>query len=272
MSQTITKTPQARPSDDLVFFPHVPTRLNVEPDPSLRSEVEQFLKWGYLVKPDVLDAAALDALRSAMDEMAERYAFENKEGAPFNDLFHKLFDEDKRFHSLMMQRTMFPLIQQVLGTCVSLHSTTGRIVMPGTKDQVWHRDTCWPVDPDGTPIGAIPSQINTIYYLDDVDPETGPTVVLPGSHKSMHRGPDGFVRFPDEVRITCKAGTCALVNNYLLHRGSANTSQRRRRTILICFQNSWIKSRDRFEGSLTAELKKNGTPQERMLLNVVERW
>ena len=193
-------------------------------------------------------------------------------GDPWQGLFHKVLEEDERFHALLIYPRVWKYIQQILGTCVQLHSGTGRIVLPGTKDQPWHRDTPWPVDPDGTPIGAIPSQMNAIYYLDDVDETNGPTVLLPGSHKSPFGAPDGFVRFKDEVRVTGKAGTCALVNNYLFHRGSASTGTRQRRTLLFCYQNAWLKSRETFDGPMIKSLRNSPDPAMRLLLGGVERW
>jgi len=114
--------------------------------------------------------------------------------------------------------------------------------------------------------------MNAIYYLDDVDETNGPTVLLPGSHKSPFGAPDGFVRFKDEVRVTGKAGTCALVNNYLFHRGSASTGTRQRRTLLFCYQNAWLKSRETFDGPMIKSLRNSPDPAMRLLLGGVERW
>ena len=57
-------------------------------------------------------------------------------------------------------------ISAILGNCIQLHSASARLSSPGSKNQNWHRDGHWPVDPNGTPIGSIPGQINCGYYLD----------------------------------------------------------------------------------------------------------
>ena len=56
---------------------------------------------------------------------------------------------------------------------------------PGENDQNWHRDGPWPVDPNGTPYGSLPGQINCGYFLDELTMENGPIVIVPGSQRSL---------------------------------------------------------------------------------------
>ena len=250
----------------------VPRRLNVDPDPAMLPRIAQILKWGFLVLPGALPPDTLRSLRDAVDEVSDRYRHQEPTRDSRQGLYHFMLEEDERFHLLLDYPPVFRWIQAIMGTCVQLHSATGRFVLPGMADQAWHRDSPWPVDPEGVPIGSLPSQINAIYYLDDVDETNGPTVLVPGSHLSPFLPPEGQVRFPDEVRVLGKAGTCAIVNNYLFHRGSANTSSRPRRSLLFCYQNAWLKSRDTFEGPRCSALRANGNATRKLLLGGIEVW
>jgi ectoine hydroxylase-related dioxygenase (phytanoyl-CoA dioxygenase family) len=66
------------------------------------------------------------------------------------------------------------------------------VIQPNTPNQNWHRDGPWPVDPEGTPFGSIPGQVNCGYYLDKLTEENGPIAVVPGSHKALFKPPKSF--------------------------------------------------------------------------------
>ena len=88
-------------------------------------------------------------------------------------------------------------IKAILGNCIQLHSATARLTKPGSPDQHWHRDGPWPVDPEGTPFGSIPGQVNCGYYLDRLTKENGPIGIVPGSHNALFKPPKDNIDFPD---------------------------------------------------------------------------
>ena len=74
-------------------------------------------------------------------------------------------------------------------------------------------------------------QINCGYFLDELTPELGPTMVVPGSHRSPFRPPAPGTPggpppvFPEEIKILAKPGQAVMFDSYCFHRGSANTTE-----------------------------------------------
>ena len=86
-------------------------------------------------------------------------------------------------------------------------------------------------------MGAVPDEqgywvCNTVWMLDDFTRENGPTRMVPGSHKWGTRPQDVlddlFAPHPEEVLLTGKAGTIAVMNAHLWHGGTANLTARPR--------------------------------------------
>ena len=241
----------------------VPAALNPPLTPELDQDVRLFLKWGYLLVDDAVTADQVEMLRGALDA-----TFRRRE-----EVFtHQLLEEDDRFAFLLDNPPVLRRITAILGTCVQLHSATARVTRPGEPDQDWHRDGPWPVDPDGTPIGSNPGQINCGYYLDELTAENGPIAIVPGSQRAPFRPPKGHPEFPDQLLVLAKPGQAVLFNGWLYHRGVANRSDRARRVCLMCYQNAWMKSREPFDGPRVTSLREHGTALQKLLLGAVPSW
>ena len=241
----------------------MPQYLNPTLTPELEREVNFFMKWGYLLVEEAITQSQVALLRSALDETFERSR---------TQFTHQLLEEDDRFAFLLDHPPVLTRMKALLGNCIQLHSATARVTEPGAPDQSWHRDGPWPVDPDGTPFGSIPGQINCGYYLDELTMENGPIAIVPGSQRAPFKPPEGFPRFPDEKMILAKPGQAVLFNGWLYHRGVANKSNNRRRVCLICYQNAWMKSREPFTGPRVTQIKENGTAEQKLLLGGVPQW
>lgn len=245
-------------------FASVPAAMNVSSvSPELERETAFYIRWGYLVIDDALNADQVEVLRSALDDTFAR----NR-----STFTHQLLEEDDRFAFLLDHEPVLSRMKAILGTCVQLHSATARTTMPGEQEQSWHRDHPWPIDPRSTPYGAFPSQINCGYYVDELTEENGPIVIVPGSHRVPFLPPVGHVRFPNEKRVLAKPGQAVLFDGSLFHRGAANRSNAARRVCLMCYQNAWMKSRETFAGARMRKLREAGSPEVKLLLGEVERW
>ena len=241
----------------------IPAQLNPDLSHQLRQEVDFFTKWGYLVVDNALSDTELSSVRQAFDEIHERHD---------RATVSQMLEEDERFVFLLDNPPVIERMLALLGTCIQLHSATSRLTQPGEKDQNWHRDGPWPVDPEGTPFGGIPGQINCGYYLDEITMENGPIVIVPGSHRVPFRPPEGHPTFPDEKHVLAKPGQAVFFSGWLYHRGAANRSEGTRRVCLMCYQNAWMKSREPFDGTRVTQLKENGTPLQKLLLGGVPKW
>lgn len=76
---------------------------------------------------------------------------------------------------------------------------------------------------------------NTIWMLDDYTPDNGSLRVVPGSHR-VGRLPqqalaDPLAPHPDEVLITGKAGSVAVLNAHAWHSGTANATDKSRTAV-----------------------------------------
>ena len=154
----------------------VPRQMNPELSPGMEAEVRFFRKWGYLVVEDAIDDDQVGKLRRGLDAAYERG------GEPF---IHQLLEEDDGFAFLLDHPPILERMKAILENCLQLHSATARVTEPGEEDQNWHRDGPWPVDPDSTPYGSLPGQINCGYFLDVLNDENGPIVIVPGSQRTV---------------------------------------------------------------------------------------
>ena len=211
----------------------------------------------------IIDKALTDnqivLLRKAFNKTFKK--LKGKEHIDYN-----LFEYDKNFLFLLDNKPVIKRISAILGNCIQLHSASARLSSPGSKNQNWHRDGHWPVDPNGTPIGSIPGQINCGYYLDPLTEQNGPIAIVPGSQKALFKPPKKDFEFPDQKIIYANPGKAIIFNGWIYHRGLGNKSKSNRRVCLICYQNSWMKSRETFDGPIISKIKNNDTDFDELSL------
>ena len=103
---------------------------------------------------------------------------------------------------------------------------------------------------DGQPWGSrifgaeytCPKLIRILYYLDDLIPEVSPFRVVPRSHLSFHNEANPYLRYeghPEEVMVTCKAGSAALFNNYIFHGNYPNVGTYPREALQLSYRPTW---------------------------------
>ena len=188
----------------------VPKKLNPILSSELQNEVNFFLKWGYLIVNNALNDKEVATIRAAFDDTLND---KNK----LNHIEVGLLEYDERFVFLLNNNPVIKRIEAILGHCIQLHSATARVTEPNTPNQNWHRDGPWPVDPEGTPFGSIPGQVNCGYYLDELTEENGPIAIVPGSHKALFKPPNQDIDFPDQKLILAKPGQAIIFNTHLNH-------------------------------------------------------
>ncbi len=132
-----------------------------------------------------------------------------------------LVDKGAIFRRAIVLPAVLEGVRHVLGPRIKLSSLNARSADP-------HTDVGQPLHVD---MGAIPDDsgywvCNTIWMLDDFTPVNGPTRMVPGSHRWGTRPQDvlddPLAPHPDEVLLTGKAGSLAVMNAHVWHGGTAN--------------------------------------------------
>jgi ectoine hydroxylase-related dioxygenase (phytanoyl-CoA dioxygenase family) len=193
-------------------------------------EQRQLDRDGYVVLESLIDSDFLAELRArtlaVFDEEGERagHEFRTEENA---HRLANLVDKGEVFRRAIVLPRLLECVRHVLGPDIKLSSLNARSADPQT-------DVGQPLHVD---MGAIPDEhgywvCNTVWMLDDFTPENGPTRMVPGSHRWGQRPQDVLADVhaphPDEVLLTGKAGTVAIMNAHLWHGGTANRTAKPR--------------------------------------------
>ncbi len=191
------------------------------------AERESFLENGFLHVSQVLDQALLDRIR---DEFEQVWAAEGRANQlvllkyrTFIDLIEHppILDRHTAIFGRQTQLLQYDFLRQ-----------DGESTFPL---RAWHRDFSFP--------GNRPLSINTIVYLDRMDDDSGPTFVVPGSHRGEERPPIDRREQPleGEVPVYAEPGDAVFVNSALWHSGSRNQSTGLRRGIYLYYGYWWLK-------------------------------
>ena len=216
-------------------------------------DVEQYRESGYLVVPDVLDAALLARVRASLDglvadagavtEHTDVYDLEpgHTPGNPKVRRIKMPHTHTPLFWDLANHPPLVSILEKLLGPSgVRLHGSKINLKEPHYGSPVeWHQD--WAFYPhtndDLLAVGVM---------LDDAFLENGPLMVVPGSHKGPvwdHHAPEGYfcgamdptrkeVDFASAVPLTGRAGAMSFHHVRLVHGSAQNTSDKPRRLLL----------------------------------------
>jgi ectoine hydroxylase-related dioxygenase (phytanoyl-CoA dioxygenase family) len=185
---------------------------------------------GYVVLPGFMGEELLGELRARILELFEEEG--DRAGHEFKTEEHarrlaNLVAKGDVFGRAIAKPDLLEYVRHALGPRIKLSSLNARSAGPLT-------DAGQPLHVD---MGALPDEqgfwvCNTIWMLDDFTPENGPTRMVPGSHRWNRRPEDVLADptapHPDEVMLTGRAGTVAVMNAHLWHGGMANRSPRPR--------------------------------------------
>ena len=179
---------------------------------------------GYLLLDGCMGDDLLAALRARIGELFEEEG--DHAGSEFRTeaIAHRLanlVDKGEVFRRAIVHAAVLERVRHVLGPDIKLSSLNARSADP-------HTDVGQPLHVD---MAAVPDErgywvCNTIWMLDDFTTENGPTRMIPGSHRWGTRPQDvledPMAAHPDEVLLTGRAGSIAVMNAHLWHGGTAN--------------------------------------------------
>lgn len=200
-----------------------------------------FAKQGYLAIDRLFDPLLIDAIR---DEYQTQYGrFDPKDLPPHLavgdlrvqvpiELKGPLLDPMLSAHPLLLH-----MVEAIVGKDPLIDSLTCVTAFPGASEQKLHRDhpALFPAEEDPEPCFALSVAVPLI----DLTPETGSTLVFPGTHLKKD-GPNARDR-PGESKTSHLArGGCYFMDYRLWHQGAANHSDKPRPVLYIIYSRPWF--------------------------------
>jgi hypothetical protein len=187
-------------------------------------EQRQLDDQGFVVLDGLMGADLLNDLRRRLAELFEEEG--ERAGHEFKTEEHarrlaNLVDKGEVFRRAIVLSGVLEYVRHVLGPAIKLSSLNARSADPYSDEgQPLHVDMAAVPDEKGYWV------CNTVWMLDDFTPENGATRLIPGSHRWGTRPQDvladPMAPHPDELLLTGKAGTIAVMNAHTWHGGTAN--------------------------------------------------
>ena len=205
----------------------------------------EFDRDGYVAIRGALAGGALRACQEAYERLLAGPLQEGERKPVYRAT--RIIEREPAFTELIDHPSLLPLLRTVIGRDVTLASAGEAYWNPaGAKAFIsWHGDFQWMVD---VPHPRQNFWVRATWLLDDVDADTGPMTVLPGSHREPHpcpddlTGPDGQPReIPGQVALTGKAGDLFLNHTELWHTNTANRGTRPRKLAMMTFKHAWMR-------------------------------
>jgi ectoine hydroxylase-related dioxygenase (phytanoyl-CoA dioxygenase family) len=241
---------------------------------------------GFFVVADVFAPDEVAEMRAEFDRLR---ALEGELGGhevhiePGAPRLSNLFNKSAAYDRLLACKPTMAAAHYLLGE-IRIYSLNARNPLQGQGQQLLHSDvprvhaTDWRV-------------VNSMVMLDDMTADNGPTRVVPGSHKwvpinvpDVNMGEVTEIRVtpedraimptdptaphPQEVRVTGKAGSVAVINGHIWHGGTRNESGAPRRVLHLAIGRRDLPQQLNEREHLTPELLERSGPAHRFLLDI----
>lgn len=251
--------------------------VDVEATPE---EIETLAQTGYLIRERLFEGEALEALRTALDEVAAQEANIAGNGEGFSDsrrfgglFLRHLMDKHAAFLDLLRFRPTLSVARAMLGPQVQVRGMTARISYPGQANQETHWHFHQRVVPQPLPPWFVrPHSIDCLIYLDDTDDANGPLCIVPGSHEWLQTElpADEYGDLPGQVTLRLPSGSVVLTHGSLWHRALPTMPQGTvRRLLILGYAPTWMRSAPygvKPENGLTQTLLDGADTETRELL------
>jgi phytanoyl-CoA hydroxylase len=243
--------------------------------PAITLEQKYFFEAnGYLVVPDALSVDELSMIRVAADEAEGRWRADPTLAGvrrPDLDQIIGIMEYAPVFVEMLQHRTIFPLVRELLGPDIMMLDNDYFITPPGALiHRGWHYDEGFP--------GVYPPRsrlmIKVFFVLQDIPPDGGGTMMLPGSHRFPSGRPvntDVPEDMPAGVRMALPARAAYLMAGRTYHCVGNNLSDRIRRLLIYTYGHKWMRIWDGYTPSprLAAQAT---TPMLKQLLGLTDPY
>ena len=229
---------------------------------------------GYLVLPNALAPDALADLRAAADRAeADWRADLSRPGLRTSmiEQIANIIEYDDLFLHLLEASTVFPIVQELMPDLAMIYNDY-YIFPPRTAPQLhWHHDVT--IDGPYHPLSTM--FLKLTFHFSDVARESGPTALIPGSHKFLDEFALPKASDPEEmpgcVRMIAPAGDAWLFNARCYHAAMPNRSDVARKLLIYTYGHRWMKPRDGYAPSAELQAKAK-TDVMRQLLHLADPY
>jgi ectoine hydroxylase-related dioxygenase (phytanoyl-CoA dioxygenase family) len=194
---------------------------------------------GYVVIPDLLSADQIGKVKAELARLPTRGTDYSENQRSCQDV---QWTDSPNAIDLVALPAMIEFLETLFGDEVICTSCIYALSRPGHPGIALHTDA----QPYGSAIfgmqASAPRLVRVLYYLDDLTPERSPFKVIPHSHLSLHADANPYKRYlehPEEVMVTCKAGSAAVINQCVFHANFPNRSREDRGMLAIAYRPAW---------------------------------
>ncbi|MDA0207657.1 MAG: phytanoyl-CoA dioxygenase family protein, partial [Acidobacteria bacterium] len=191
---------------------------------------------GYVVLPDLIPPAELEKIRHEVNRLPTKGTDYSENQRSCADVH---WTDSPACINLIALPAMIDFLTTLFGDELICTSCAFVLSRPGHPGIAIHTDS----QPYGSKIfgmqASAPRLVRVLYYLDDLTPERAPLKVIPHSHLSLHADANPYHRYlrhPEEVMVTCRAGSAAIINQSIFHANYPNVSQEDRRLLAIAYR------------------------------------
>ncbi|MDH6194042.1 ectoine hydroxylase-related dioxygenase (phytanoyl-CoA dioxygenase family) [Mycobacterium frederiksbergense] len=214
-------------------------------DPAVADEdLAAVLRDGYVILPDLLTAAELDAIRKAVGPLLNRRGRNGFEGRTTQRVY-SVFNKTRSCDRIADHPRVLALLDRLFMPNYLLSMLQVINILPGEQAQLLHTDDgFYPLPRPRKALGAA-----TIWAIDEFTAENGATDIIAGSHEWGDRLPDPAERRP----VVMDAGSCVLFLGTLWHGGGANRSVNPRLAVTAQYCEPWLRPQEAFTLSMTRD-------------------
>jgi len=194
---------------------------------------------GFVMMPDMIPEPLIPKIRAELDRLPTKGTDYSENQRGHHDVH---FSDSPHCINLVALPAMIEFLTTLLGDELVCTSCVFALSRPGHPGIALHTDS----QPYGSAIfgmqASSPRLVRVLYYLDDLTPQKAPFKVIPRSHLSLHSDNNPYKRYlshPEEVMVTCKAGTAAIINQAVWHANYPNTSTEDRHLLAIAYRPAW---------------------------------
>ncbi len=231
---------------------------------------------GYLVLEDALSSQELAAARRAADAAEARWRADSElPGVRRHDLEQVLgiMEYDPVLADLLVHPRIFSVVRELLGPDAMMLDHDYFISPPGaTVSWAWHFDLELP----GIFHSRSRLMIKVFYVLEDIPPDGGATLVLPGSHRfpPEMEMPNSDVPedLPGAVKMDLPAGSAYVIAGHTYHSAGNNLSDVTRRLLIYNYGRKWMRVWQTYEPSDQLIASFATTPMRRQLLGLADPY